>query len=399
MKFSNKQYKGNKFAVVTNCFPPVNNGQSIVIGRLTSLVPDNKYIAIVSDTSVKIDKKNIFPIKNGYDRKIFKRGRFSAFLFLLFFPFELLRRTIDIISLVKKNDCDLLIVCTGDIVNFPASTIASKILSMPIIYYVFDDYVFCRYGIRKLVCTFVEKTIINSKSVVVAPNEVVASDYKRRYDVNVNIIRNAVDVETLKRHCARSKGERPSNVKQIVYAGSIYRAHYDSFGKFIEVLNDKFYDRIFFNIYSDVSEATIKKYRLHGRSVACQPKVDEKDVAEILASADGLFLPLAFKSKIDSVLRSSAPLKMGEYLATGVPVLVVAPAEYFVSKFFQENKCGIVVTSVDDGSIEEGLNKLLSDSEERDRITRNAISLAEREFALNVCYLKFIEILNNQLSE
>jgi hypothetical protein len=49
--------------------------------------------------------------------------------------------------------------------------------------------------------------------------------------------------------------------------------------------------------------------------VVRHPHIPQSRVAAILRQADVLFLPLAFRSPIQEVIRTSAPGKMGEYLA------------------------------------------------------------------------------------
>ena len=110
-------------------------------------------------------------------------------------------------------------------------------------------------------------------------------------------------------------------------------------------------------------------------------------------SADILFLPLAFDSPIPEVIRSSAPAKLGEYLAAGRPILVHAPAGSFVTELIRNAEAGVVVDTPDLRELARALLSIAGDGVLRTRITRNALQLAS-EFHVETARKALLSVLN-----
>lgn len=54
------------------------------------------------------------------------------------------------------------------------------------------------------------------------------------------------------------------------------------------------------------------------------------------------------------------PTKTPEYLASGVPVVVHCPEDYFLAAFFRENACGLVISTRDEAEIDRELSAFLA---------------------------------------
>jgi hypothetical protein len=110
------------------------------------------------------------------------------------------------------------------------------------------------------------------------------------------------------------------------------------------------------------------------------PHVDLQESLAIQHDADMLFLPLAFHSPIPEVLRTSAPGKMGEYLSSGRPILVHAPQDSFLSWFFRQHRCGVVVDSPDCGLLADAVRDILAGSGDLPEMILRARRIADAEF-------------------
>jgi hypothetical protein len=86
---------------------------------------------------------------------------------------------------------------------------------------------------------------------------------------------------------------------------------------------------------------------------------------------------LAFRSTIQEVLRSSAPAKMGEYLASGRPLLVHAPASTFIASHISAHNAGTVVDTPDPMLLASALNLMIERPGEITQTVENASRLAE----------------------
>lgn len=86
------------------------------------------------------------------------------------------------------------------------------------------------------------------------------------------------------------------------------------------------------------------------------------------------------------------PTKTIEYLATGSPILVHCPEDYFLAKFFRKHQCGVVVSERDTDLLREAIQKLQSKDEEVHEMQRKALA-ATQLFSIENIQKKFEDIL------
>jgi glycosyltransferase involved in cell wall biosynthesis len=110
--------------------------------------------------------------------------------------------------------------------------------------------------------------------------------------------------------------------------------------------------------------------------------------------ADILFLPLAFNSPYPDIIKTSAPGKMGEYLAAKKPVLVHAPSDSFISWYFRKYNCGCVVDEDDPEKLAQEIIRLLNDTQMHKQFSENAYSRAKDDFDLPIAQKKIYDMLN-----
>jgi len=103
----------------------------------------------------------------------------------------------------------------------------------------------------------------------------------------------------------------------------------------------------------------------------------------IQKEADILFLPMAFASPYPEIVRTSSPGKMGEYLATGRPVLAHAPPNSFISCYLRTHKCGVVVDRNEPEDVAQAISSILTDADMRRRIGIQAKYRASVDFSLS----------------
>src|SRR5205807_8748009 len=92
--------------------------------------------------------------------------------------------------------------------------------------------------------------------------------------------------------------------------------------------------------------------------------------------ADLLLLPLSFGHSGADVIRTAAPGKMAEYLVSGVPILVHAPSDSYISQDAHRLGWGFVVDRSDARFIAEAIGRLLADDQLRQRLVANAFDVA-----------------------
>lgn len=304
----------------------------------------------------------------------------------------ILDRARQIARIAREERCDLLIGCSGDLYDLPATRLAGRRTRIPVVPYLFDDYVYQWTGARREIARRLEPFVMRGAQGPIVPNEYLGEEYRRRHGVRPTVIRNPCilpDLDELdRRPPAFDRG--PAS---IVYTGAVYRAHYDAFRSLVEAIGRTGRTDVRLHIFTAQPPGELSENGISGPFVAVHPHVVPGTVPSVLRQADVLFLPLAFRSPIPEAIRTSAPGKTGEYLSVGRPILVHAPEDSFVSWYFRENRCGLVVDRSDPVLLSASILRLLSDGDLRAGLAVRARSAAEKDFEVGAVRIRFEEAL------
>lgn len=391
-------YAGKKFAVISHVLPPLPSGQSVLLERLLRYAEPDSYCLI--NTGEIIPSAGALPGKCHQLPPLIRIPVLNIPLvsrlpILLNSIWGIVVRARQIAKIVKNEDCDLLIGCTGDLYNLPATWLASRWTGRPFVAYILDDYIFQWTGFRRSMAVWLEARFVNAARRVFVLNEFVQKCYAERYGVQPEVIHNPVSMPALDQldmDVVHHNGRF-----DIVYTGSVYHAHFDAFRNLVKVLQDFDHDKVQLHIYTSQPTDWLKAEGITGPAVIYHSHIPQDEVFKVLRQADVLFLPLAFHSSIPEVIHSSAPFKTSEYLAVGRPILVHAPAGCFLSWYFRTNNCGAVVDHDDSQLLKQSLEHLLSDAALRQTLAANARRQAELDFNINVIRPVFFDLLNRSL--
>lgn len=387
-----------KVLVVSHTIPPSHSGQAVALYQLLSGLPAGRY-CLLSGRQVKNARNAATEELPG----AYHRLKLSRALPIVDFPgvrtvglllssawIKLRARQIE--RVLQEEGCRLAVACTGDLYNLPAAYLACSRLRIDLIPYMFDDYAYQWTGARRTMARLLEPLIVKYACRLIVPNEFLRDEYRRRYGVESAVVHNPVEFFDLE-ELDGAKRYLDQKFFNIVFTGAVYHANFDAFRNLIAALGRLDRADLKLHIYSAQNPATLKKNGISGRMVVFHQHIHRKDVPYVLRQADMLFLPLAFRSAIQEVIRTSAPGKMGEYLASGSPVLVHAPEDSFVSWYFRANRCGSVVSRDDSGLLAMELERLMGLPDARAEFGKLARKAAERDFSLEKNRELFGELL------
>jgi glycosyltransferase involved in cell wall biosynthesis len=306
--------------------------------------------------------------------------------------FILKLRTTQIQKIIRNEHCDVIIACTGDIFNPPAAFSVSRDLGIPFILYTFDYYS-CHWKdpFLRSFATRYEPDLVQGAAHVIVPNECMHEEYLKRYGIDAKIIHNPFDIWDYEKQ-AQNKSDnnniRP-NEKTIVYTGAIYDAHYSAFRNLITAIKSLENLNISIHLYTPQSQYRLAENNITGPVVVheAQPVTA---MPAIQRNADILFLPLSFGSQFPEVIKTSAPGKLGEYLASKRPILVHAPKNSFVSWYFRKYHCGLVIDEDNPKLLAQAIRCLINDKDFCKEITENAYLRAKTDFDVNTARKKFL---------
>lgn len=376
-----------RLAVVSHVLPPSPSGQSVVLERMLRKIDARDYVLVTREQRAVNTSNHVAP---GLPAKRYQLaaprgfgipwGRLGPLFALVPLIANLIRRSLEIVRIARKERCGAILACTGDIYDLPAAYLASRVLRVPFHAYLFDDYVFQwppsndRSFARRI-----SPFVIRGAETVIVPNEFLRDELFRRYGVRGRIVRNPYEPAGSVAVGSTRTPRAASGRRRIVYTGTVYHAHFDAFRNLIAGIRNLPSAGLQLDIYTSDSAERLKTQGIDGPvTIHSQRSFDE--IRRIQTDADILFLPLAFETTIPEVIRTSAPGKMGEYLASGRPVLVHAPRDSFVAWYFREHDCGVLVDELSPERMTDALRRLTEDARLVERITENARRRAEVDF-------------------
>lgn len=287
-------------------------------------------------------------------------------------------RSREIAAAIAKHPVDVVVGCSGNPFDLPASFLAARRMSIPFVAYLFDDPVFqWEPGLYRRLSRYWESVWGPRAAAIIAPNEVLVSDVKRRVRCGgFHIVRNPAENASFAPSRVSVTWKRgPNEPRSIIYTGSVYAAQASAFKNLVAALEHL--DGAFnLRIYTSQSESQVQGCGLVGPHVHRFDHLPQMEALQVQREADVLFLPLAFDSPIPEVIRSSAPAKVGEYLASGRPVLVHAPAGSFVSELFKSKAAGVVVDEPIISQLIAALHRIADHPDEMAEMTLNARAAA-----------------------
>lgn len=382
-----------KFAVITHVAPSSCSGQAVVLDRILRGFKKEEYI-VISLEHMPVSEGSSLPCR------FFRLGSLPRFPYLEMLPvlswlLHLINamlliplRAIQMALRLRHEGVERLVACSGNLYLIPATALVARLSGKPLTLYLFDDYIFQWSGFPRRLASFLEKFSMKFVDSIIVPNEFIQKIYRERYNVQASIVRNPCQVSDYEnKHSVTAPGKNAEVT--VVYAGSIYHAHYDSFHNLISALEMLKDLSIKLHIYTSQRKSKLASFGIGGPFVVYHPHIPSSQVPEILSQADILYLPLAFKTTIPEVIKTSSPGKMGEYLSSGVPVLVHAPQDSFISWFFRRNACGFVVDRPDVTFLMETIRTIICDRTRVAESVKKARLCAESDFDIGSVRQKF----------
>jgi glycosyltransferase involved in cell wall biosynthesis len=399
-----------KFALVSNVLPPSSSGQAVMLYHLLQGLSANHYCllsiqnyAAISDHhsySAKLPAKYYhlspsFQITRGNRLGLWKwRLRLNL---LLGIP-GVIWRARQIAGIIRRENCGGVIACTANLIDLPASYLASRMTGVSFYPYLFDYYSeqwaesVTRFFVHRL-----ESFLLKRATATIAPNEFLRDAIHNRYGVEATVIHNPCDLAAYEMASKDSMPATDSGEIKIVYTGAIYGAHFDAIRNLVMAIGLLDRPNLKLHLYTPVPANQLEAAGILG-PVVYHPHLPVSAMPGIQRQADLLFLPLAFTSDFPEVIRTSSPGKIGEYLAARRPILVHAPPDSFVAWYFCYHKCGLVVDSPDPAQLARVIEQVLDDPELQQCLGKRAWERAQADFSITAAQSALAELMRVKCS-
>lgn len=298
-----------------------------------------------------------------------------------------------IAEIVESEKCNAIVACSGDLEDLPAAWLASRRAKVPFYAYYFDYYSHQFVAPEKrALARLVEPRFIRRTAGIITTNEILTEDLRSRYGVDSTVLHLPCDLEEYERLVSDCAEESKNDEVSIVYTGAIYDAHFDAFRNLLRAIEKVKDKKITVHIYAAQDPRELAANGIVGPVVLHNHRPNS-EMPCVQRGADILFLALAFNSPYPAIVRTAAPSKLAEYLASGRPILCHAPRDSFISWYFRKHECGVVVDEDDPARLAKGIELILSDAQLCQRLIANAYERARTDFDIATSRAAFFKLL------
>ncbi|MFH1523474.1 MAG: glycosyltransferase [Chloroflexota bacterium] len=387
-----------KFVIVSHVLPPAWSGQAVMIGRILKNVPPAQYCLISTENYQNAQDGNtgslpgkyyVLPKEPGFLRV--GTGHWTVDWLCAFF------RGMNIARIVRREKCDIVVAASGNLIDIPAGWWASVLAGARFVPYLFDDYVYqWPDKTTRAIAYKMEERVYGRVSSVIVPNEFMRDEIQKRHTVKAILVRNPCENTPEKVAKTFPTNYGPQAEIRIVYTGAIYHVNFEAFRNLIAA-TDQTAANVKIHLYTAQPREWLEQNGVKGKQIVLHSHSVHTEVVKAQNQAHILFLPFSFNSTVPEVVRTSAPGKLGEYLTSGVPILVHVPSDTFVSWYFRKYECGYVVDTNDILALKTAFETLLNDAVLRRTLVTNAQERAGIDFDPVVASWAFMGVMESVL--
>lgn len=233
-----------------------------------------------------------------------------------------------------------------------AAAVAARLVGRPLIVLVFDLWEENAYGrVERAIARLVERRIVRGAAAVVVFCEEAAAHYEAKHGTTAAVLRIPLEPGAEAPAVALPPAGR-EDVVDVLVGGAVYWAQEDAVRRLCQATRAM--DGFRVTVVGDRRE-------LQGRGIqadAYEPRLSGAEFRRRLAAADVLFLGLSLDSPHPDVIRTATPARLVEFMASGRPLLVHAPADSHVARYAAAEDFAEVVGDASVEALAAGLRRI-----------------------------------------
>ena len=239
-----------------------------------------------------------------------------------------------------------------------AGAVAARAARRPHMIMVFDVWEENAYSrVERWLARRLERRLFRHADAVVVYCEAAARHYRHKHGIECRVIATPIESPT-------EGGGAPVRRGEVLVAGAIYWAQEDAVRRLLRAAASQ-------------PDATVTMIgdepALRARGLGAdsyEPPSSGREFQRRLASADVLFLGLSFDSPHPEVIATATPARLPEYMASGRPLLVHAPAGSHAAEYARSEDFAEVVDRPDEQLLGEALRRVIRRQGAGDRARR-----------------------------
>ena len=153
-----------------------------------------------------------------------------------------------------------------------------------------------------------------------------------------------------------------------------------------------------FDIYTQTNILDCRRFGIYDCDcVRINAPVPNAQIPMIIKASDILFLPISVSPEVARFTKYSMSTKMGEYLASGVPVIYCGPKGIAMSEFVGSNNCAYNINSDEVNDLIKAIEYIINPENISDinKMTLKAIEVSKQYFDINIISERFVETIKS----
>ena len=241
--------------------------------------------------------------------------------------------------------------------------IHSEFPDIPIVIHNFDDWTVPPYRIfnnkqHRHKCEELLRSVLSIATLRLTSSQQMADDYTIKYGFPFICFHNPAILP-------EKFAEKVETSNSIVFTGKIGKHNEKALIGMSKAIESLKYNNISlrFDIYTNTTPSRMPSFFNEVKSFSStiiHPPVPHKQVPEILRNAKILYLPISTNRQNQQFVKYSMSTKMGEYLASGTPMLYCGPESIAMTEFLKVQKCALIVTQDNEDALKAAIYKIVN---------------------------------------
>lgn len=376
-----------KILIISWTVHPWPTGSSVIVNNIVENMSKNDVVVVgekhphlTSSWSPELPK--IYYI----NPNVSIRGRGQTHLRWLKF-FAMLRQVKSIAK--KENVKTILAIFPDDFYLFLAYRLSHS-LNIPIFTWFHNTYLDNYTGYRKIFARIFQPIIFKRAEKTFVMSDGMKNFYNEKYPkIDFITLNHGFKLPKLNFKSNDLKSKKYNDKIKFLYTGSLNDSCRDASERlFRAILSDHRYE---IHVFSGNPIEDFMKYGERNQQIKFHGFVTQEQLYKNISDYDIMLLPHGLTgNRTDVEFKTIFPTRTIPLLISGKPILVHSPENTYLTDFFQENDCGWLVTTPDEGEILTTISRICTEQDKVDIKISNALKAAE--------HYKVEKVLNQLMS-
>jgi len=369
-----KKNNHSPFLVVTAWFPPRSGGTSRVLFNLLSWFQPDEYRVATSAPA-----RNEARVDGNPEARVtfVSKPLPSGYWFCqLFNCMQILPAVIRVLKIIRRDKCRVLVGVFPDIQYLTIAYFAHRLSGIPLVIYQHDLIVENRYGgyLGMLAC-WIQPRVFRSASTLWTISDGLSKYLKEKYSVSAHSLPHCYNEDLPETGDFNDKKQESGY--SVCFAGSVGAINAAAL-KRVAIAAGTFED-VKIRVTGHPDSSVLKRVGVPVSRIETFFMVDRAAFLTFIAGQDILLSCLSWPDESSvgkEELMTVFPTKIPEYLASGKPILVHCPGDYFLAKFMRAHDCAWVITERSEDALISALKDIRENEGKRLARRENALKAA-----------------------